>query len=155
MNALHGHHEPAGDALTGRPVVLVAFGGSFIAGQRGMWPNYEPVSHAWATWRWRRIIAWASLLYNANTTSWRSYGACTMLRAAVQFPLQDRGGGWRSYRIDTDRIIVGGVSAGGIGAIRMAYLDQSSEIPETLYDDTLTIGGIEATKWRGLDTQAR
>jgi hypothetical protein len=42
------------------------------------------------------------------------------------------------------------VSAGGIGAIHVAYLDQQSEIPPAIYGDTAALGGLEGLSgWPG------
>jgi hypothetical protein len=47
------------------------------------------------------------------------------------------------YRIDSDRIYAGGVSAGGIVAVNTAYLDQENEIPESIVDYVSENGGLE------------
>jgi hypothetical protein len=47
------------------------------------------------------------------------------------------------YRIDTDRIYAGGISAGGIVAVNTAYLDQTSEIPASIVDYIEENGGLE------------
>jgi hypothetical protein len=47
------------------------------------------------------------------------------------------------YRIDSDRIYAGGVSAGGIIAVNAAYLDQESEIPSSIVDYIEDNGGLE------------
>jgi hypothetical protein len=46
------------------------------------------------------------------------------------------------YGIDPDRIIVSGISAGGIGAIHAAYLDDDAEIPAYMEEDTAGLGGV-------------
>ena len=147
-------YEPAGDALTGRPVVLVAFGGSFIAGQRG---DVAELCERFARLGYVAVAPDYRVGFffpNANTTQLAVVRCMHDLRAAVRFLYKTAEVDGDPYRIDTDRIIVGGVSAGGIGAIHVAYLDQSSEIPETLYDDTLTIGGIEGNSgWPGYSSE--
>src|SRR5690606_6729036 len=47
------------------------------------------------------------------------------------------------YGIDPDRIIVGGVSAGAIGALHATYMDQPSELPAQLVADSAVWGGME------------
>lgn len=143
-------YEPAGDALTERPVVLVAFGGSFIAGQRG---DVADLCERFARLGYVAVAPDYRVGFffpNANTTQLAVVRCMHDLRAAIRYLRKTVEVDGDPYGIDPERIIVGGVSAGGIGAIHVAYLDQSSEIPETLYDDTLTIGGIEGNSgWSG------
>lgn len=45
------------------------------------------------------------------------------------------------YRIDTNRIFIGGVSAGAVAAIHMAYVDQISELPSEIDTSKAGLGG--------------
>ena len=47
------------------------------------------------------------------------------------------------YRIDTDRIYAGGISAGGITVVNAAYLNEVSEIPDVIIDYVEENGGLE------------
>lgn len=136
-------YEPHGDTLAHRPVVLVAFGGSFIAGARGdvadLCERFAKLGYVAVAPDYRVGFFFP----NVNTTQLAVVRCMHDLRAAIRCLRKTADLDGNPYRIDTDRIIVGGVSAGGIGAIHATYLDQSSEIPTTLYDDTLTIGAIE------------
>jgi len=136
-------YQPQGDAFTDRPVVIVAFGGSFIAGTR------QDVADLCLAFAHRGFVAVAPdyrigffFPTEANTTravvrSMHDLKACTrFLRKTVA---EDND----PYGIDPDRIIMGGVSAGAIGGLHATYLDQSSEIPPILYGDTATTGGLE------------
>lgn len=147
-------YQPAGDVLQQRPVVLVAFGGSFIAGQRG---DVAELCQRFARLGYVAVAPDYRVGFffpNANTTQLAVVRCMHDLRAAIRFLRKTVEVDGNPYGIDTERIIVGGVSAGGIGAIHVAYLDQSSEIPETLYDDTLTIGGIEGNSgWPGYSSE--
>ena len=52
------------------------------------------------------------------------------LKAAIRwFRMNDEL--YNEYRIDTDRIYAGGVSAGGIIVVNAAYMDLESEIPKS------------------------
>lgn len=142
-------YEPYGDTLAHRPVVLVAFGGSFIAGARGdvadLCERFAKLGYVAVAPDYRVGFFFP----NVNTTELAVVRCMHDLRAAIRCLRKTAVADGDPYRIDTDRIIVGGVSAGAIGAIHVAYLDQSSEIPSTLYDDTLTIGGIEGNSGWG------
>lgn len=136
-------YEPYGDTLPERPVVLVAFGGSFIGGTRGdvadLCVRLAKLGYVAVAPDYRVGFFFP----NANTTQLAVVRCMHDLRAAIRCLRKTADLDGNPYSIDTERIIVGGVSAGGIGAIHATYLDQSSEIPTTLYDDTLTIGAIE------------
>ncbi|HMU15601.1 MAG: T9SS type A sorting domain-containing protein [Bacteroidetes bacterium] len=143
-------YSPIGDTLSGRPVVLVAFGGSFIGGARAdVAPICEYLAH-------RGYVAIAPdyrvgfFLPNANTTTLAVLRCAHDLRAAIRFLRKTVAEDGNPYHIDPERIIVGGVSAGGIGAIHVAYLDQQSEIPPAIYGDTAALGGLEGLSgWPG------
>lgn len=136
-------YEPVGDALAQRPVVVVAYGGSFIAGQR------SDVAELCQRFAHLGYVAVAPdyrvgfFFPNAHTTELAVIRCVHDMRAAIRYLRKTVVEDGDPYRIDPDRIIVGGVSAGGIGALHVTYLDQSSEIPAILYPDTLTIGAIE------------
>ena len=136
-------YEPYGDTLSGRPAVIVAFGGSFIAGTRAdvaeLCVRFAKLGYVAVAPDYRVGFFFP----NVNTTQLAVVRCMHDLRAAIRCLRKTADLDGNPYRIDTDRIIVGGVSAGGIGAIHATYLDQSSEIPTTLYDDTLTIGAVE------------
>lgn len=136
-------YEPYGDTLAERPAVLVAFGGSFIGGTRA---DVEELCVRFAKLGFVVIAPDYRVGFffpNANTTQLAVVRGMHDLRAAVRCLRKTADLDGNPYGIDPDRIIVGGVSAGGIAAIHATYLDQSSEIPTTLYDDTLTIGAVE------------
>ena len=142
-------YEPYGDALAERPVVLVAFGGSFIAGTRGdvadLCIRFAKLGYVAVAPDYRVGFFFP----NVNTTQLAVVRGMHDLRAAVRCLRKTADLDGNPYGIDPDRIIVGGVSAGGIAAIHATYLDQSSEIPTTLYDDTLTIGAVEGNSGWG------
>jgi acetyl esterase/lipase len=143
-------YQPVGDVIPARPVVLVAFGGSFITGQRGDVADLcERLAHL-------GYVAVAPdyrvgfFFPNAHTTELAVIRCVHDMRAAIRFLRKTAAVDGNPYLIDPDRIIVGGISAGGIGALHVTYLDQSSEIPAILYPDTMTIGGIEGNSgWSG------
>lgn len=150
VNLLMDIYVPTDDTLSARPVVLVAFGGSFIGGSRGDVAEIcEYLAH-------RGFVAVAPdyrvgfFLPNANTTTLAVVRCMHDLRAAVRFLRKTVAEDGNPYQLDTDRIIVGGVSAGAIGAIHVTYLDEQSEIPPAIYGDTAAVGGLEGNSgWPG------
>ncbi len=136
-------YQPYGDVLPERPAVVVTYGGSFIAGTRA------DVAEACRIFAHLGYVVVApdyrvGLFFpNAHTTELAVIRCMHDMRACVRYLRKTIEVEGNPYHIDTDRIIVGGVSAGGIGAVHLTYLDQVSEIPAALYGDTASIGGLE------------
>lgn len=136
-------YQPVGDTFQDRPVVIVAFGGSFIAGTR------QDVAELCVAFAQRGYVAIApdyriGFFFPTEATTTRAVVRCMHdLKACVRFLRKTVAEDGDPYGIDTERIIVGGVSAGAIGALHCTYLDQSSEIPPILFGDTATTGGVE------------
>ncbi len=136
-------YQPVGDTYQDRPVVIVAFGGSFIAGTR------QDVAELCLAFAHRGYVAIApdyrvGFFFPTEATTTRAVvRSMHDLKACVRFLRKTVAEDGDPYGIDADRIIVGGVSAGAIGALHCTYLDQSSEIPPILFGDTATTGGVE------------
>jgi acetyl esterase/lipase len=136
-------YEPAGDTLPERPVVLVGFGGSFISGTRA---DVAPLCQAFAHLGYVAIaldyrvgVFWPN---TENTTQAVMRGAHDF-RACIRYLRKTVQQDGNPYRIDPDRILSGGVSAGAIAALHAIYLDQPAEVPQVLWNDTAALGGIE------------
>lgn len=138
-------YEPSGDTLSERPVVLVAFGGSFVAGSRA---DVADICEAFAH---RGYVAVAPdyrvgfFWPNATTTQQAVMRGAHDMRACVRFLRKTVAQDGNPYGIDVDRIIVGGVSAGAIAAIHATYLDQPNELPAVLVPDSAALGGMEGS----------
>lgn len=138
-------YEPANDTGSKRPLVIFAFGGSFVGGDRN---QVAPFCQAFTEMGY----VCAAIDYRigffipneVNTTLAVVRGMHDM-KAAVRFFRKEAA----LYKIDTDRIIIGGVSAGAISAVQAAYLDSDSEIPSYLYGDTTGFGGVEGNSGNG------
>lgn len=113
--------QPAGDTLALRPLMLWAFGGAFIIGSKEA-GDMQTMCERFA----RRGFVTASINYrlgmnltNPNSAE-RAVFRCTQdLSAAVRYFKEFA----QQYRIDTNQIFVGGNSAGSIGAVHLAYVD--------------------------------
>jgi para-nitrobenzyl esterase len=138
-------YEPTGDALTLRPVVVCAFGGSFIAGSRA---DVAPICNDFAK---RGYVAVANdyrvgfFLPNQTTTMRAVMRGAHDMNACVRYLRKSVAELGNPYGIDTTRIYIGGVSAGAISALHAMYLDQDSEIPTQLAGELPGLGGLEGS----------
>lgn len=137
-------YEPQGDTLEKRPLIIWAFGGSFLFGDK-LSPDIVRLSNEFA----ERGYTCASIDYrlfffpiNQEQTLKAVVRAVHDMKAAVRFFRKDALT-TNTYNIDPDRIFVGGVSAGGITAVQVGYLDLTEEIPAVLVPDSASFGGIE------------
>lgn len=136
-------YEPAGDNSQARPVVIVAFGGSFVSGDR------TQVADLCRQFARLGYVAIANdyrvgfFFPNEATTTRAVMRGSHDMKACVRYLRKTVAEDGNPYRIDPDRIIVGGVSAGAISAIHCTYLDQESEIPAVLQGEIASLGGVE------------
>ncbi len=136
-------YEPAGDVLEERPVIIVAFGGSFISGSRA---DVAPLCQAFARMGYVAVAPDYRVGFffpNEATTTRAVMRGSHDMKACVRFLRKTVAADGNPYRIDQDRIIIGGVSAGAISGIHAAYLDQESEIPAILQGEIASLGGVE------------
>ncbi len=129
-------YEPTGDAAVQRPLLIMAFGGSFVQGQR---QDLDDLGLAFA----RKGYVVASIDYRliqpgANGINY--YLAYTQpavladeivravadMKAAVRFFKHDAATA-NAYRVDPTKIFIGGFSAGAITALQAAYTDDVNE----------------------------
>ena len=136
-------YMPTGDVLVDRPVILVAFGGSFIGGTR------SDVADLCRTFAKMGYVAVANdyrvgfFFPNATTTTRAVMRGAHDMKACIRYLRKSVAELDNPYGIDPDRIIAGGVSAGAISAIHATYLDQESELPPVLAAESVAIGGVE------------
>lgn len=136
-------YEPAGDMVAERPLIILAFGGSFISGSRE--------SMDWM------CEYYAALGYTAATIDYRLYDgafipfpdsvdmteevlmAVSDMKAAIRFFKEDAAT-TNTYRIDTNNIFIGGISAGAITASHVALMD-SNDVIESYIQPILAANG--------------
>lgn len=144
-------YEPTGDTVRQRPLIIFAFGGSFVGGQRqdldDLCRAFARKGYATATIDYRLIPAGAGfanyflVLNSPALLADQIVRASSDMKAAVRFFRHDAAT-TKTFRIDPTRIFVGGYSAGAITALQTAYIDSPTE------DGTFTAayqanGGLE------------
>lgn len=131
-------YEPQGDTLEKRPLIIWAFGGSFLFGDK-LSPDIVRLCNEFAARGYTcAAIDYRLLFYpiNQEQTLKAVVRAVHDMKAAVRFFRKDALTD-NIYNIDPDRIFVGGVSAGAITAVQTGYLNDSLEIPTVLAGDTV------------------
>ncbi len=134
-------YQPYGDTLSSRPVAVFAFGGAFITGSRDDWYVKLVCEHL------------ARTGYVTASIDYRIYDDITQMvteifsgfppqqmriffrpmqdmRASVQYLKADFSELGNNYRIDTNKILIGGASSGAITSLMTAYCDVDSEMAE-------------------------
>ena len=121
-----------GDDFDDRPLVFFMFGGSFVGGSRDsgymveLCNSYASKGYVAVSIDYRLS---PNLIFGANTQD--AYRAVIKgihdLKAAIRyFRMNDEGPD--DFRIDSDRVFVGGVSAGAIASLNAVYINDESEL---------------------------
>lgn len=145
-------YQPNGDTDNLRPLIIFIHGGSFVLGSKiGL--DVVPLAQMYA----KKGYVTSSISYRLGMknlftpTGPGPSGASEAVmrgtqdaRAAVRYFKKSVAEDNNPYGIDTTNIYLVGSSAGGFVALHLAYLDQTSEIPNyiNLADPSLT-GGLE------------
>lgn len=140
-------YEPKNDALTLRPLVIMAHGGSFVAGDENS-PDIVSIAKDLA----QRGYCVASINYRLidglpqfPLDQFMMKGASLAIfdmKAAIRFFRKDAAND-NLYKIDPNYIFIGGASAGAITAVHAAYLSADDNIPTFLTDFIALNGGLE------------
>jgi predicted esterase len=139
--------QPINDTLNRRPVVIFAFGGGFISGNRfAMTSNaiaFAKKGYVGVTIDYR---LWNTQWGTANEGSIVPIAIQAMgdMKAAIRFLYKSAKEG-NPYKIDTNNIIIGGFSSGAVAAMLVAHMDSTDNIPSTLRTIIKNQGGFEGT----------
>ena len=144
-------YEPTGDSLANRPLLILAHGGSFIGGSKtgadvvSLATDFAKMGYVVASINYRLgFEGLSSGTLDSITATETVVRSVHDFRAAIRFFKKNFSENGNTYGIDTSLIFGGGVSAGAITAVHVAYLDELSELPT--YIDTTKAGlggGIE------------
>lgn len=143
-------YQPYGDTASNRPVVIFAFGGGFVQGSRNDWYVREVCEHfaksgyVCVANDYRLGIDPLEILFLQHMRIF--FRPMQDMRATVQYLKADYSELGNNYRIDTNKIFLGGASAGAISALMTEYCDKPEEMEEMGNLDALDeLGGFYAT----------
>ena len=143
-------YEPEGDDFPDRPLIIFMFGGSFVSGSRtsgdivSLCTNYASMGYVAVAIDYRLT---QNIIINSSEE--KAYEAVIKaiqdLKAAIRyFRMNDEL--YDDYRIDSDRVFVGGVSAGAIASLNSVYLNSDEEAMTLVTQDHLQeLGGLEGS----------
>lgn len=140
-------YEPDGDDFAKRPVIIMAHGGTFIAGDRTettsslLCQTFAKRGYVAASIDYRLAGSQAELLDSLNALR-IALRAVSDMKAAVRYFRKDAAT-TNTFRIDASQIWVGGNSAGAITALHVAYVTDTAELPSYLKSIVAQNGGIE------------
>jgi hypothetical protein len=144
-------YMPYGDTTTNRPLLVLAHGGSFIGGNKKaadivkVCMEFAKRGYVCASIKYRLGVSTSNPLTLANEFANAVWRGTLDGRGAIRYFYKDASMG-NNYKIDTNNIYVGGISAGGVLGLHVAYLDKPSEAGSANPSiDTASIGGVEGS----------
>lgn len=137
-------YQPMGDVLNERPVVVLAHGGSFIAGMRqdmsSICIDLALRGYVTVTIDYRLYDVFA--IPSKDVVNEIVVQAVGDMKAAIRFLREDADNG-NTYGIDPDYIFAGGVSAGAITAVHVGFVDAGDDLGETMSEALANNGGLD------------
>lgn len=123
--------EPSGDVAASRPLIIFAFGGSFIQGSRqdmySLCAYFTSLGYATATIDYRLYDGPLFPLPDSSQMTEEVLMAASDMKAAIRYFKEDAANA-NNFRVDSNYIFVSGISAGGIVASHVALLDSNDVI---------------------------
>lgn len=138
-------YEPLGDTASRRPLIILAHGGSFLAGSKTgtdivpLCKDLAKLGYVVASIEYRLGMQGFPFMDSTSASAAVMRGVQDG-RAAVRFFRKNILTGGNTYKLDINNIYFGGSSAGGFISLHIAYMDTPSEIPA--YLDTTKHAGI-------------
>jgi hypothetical protein len=139
-------YTPDDDKITKRPVIILAFGGSFIRGQRTdmdlLCQVYAKAGFVAATIDYRLYPILKLGLPDSTNATDGFIKPIGDMKAAIRYFRKDAATA-NTFKIDPNLIIVGGISAGAITAIHTGILDKEDVLPSLVAKVLQKNGGLE------------
>jgi para-nitrobenzyl esterase len=139
-------YQPVGDTASKRPLLILAFGGSFIVGER---TDMAPLCHYYA----QHGYVTATIDYRLFDGLFVPFPDSVVFADVVIKAIGDMKASIRHfredaatinlYKIDTNVVFIGGGSAGAIMALHVAYMDSTDNIPTHIQTALDNNGGFE------------
>ncbi|MBT8219682.1 MAG: T9SS type A sorting domain-containing protein [Bacteroidia bacterium] len=145
LNLMMDIYQPDGDSAEKRPVFIWAHGGSFISGNRSdmavLCEQYAKMGYVTATIDYHLWPIFGGIPDSSDVVDVviKSIGD---MKGAIRYFKADQEGS-NLYKIDSTRIIIGGISAGAIIAMHAGHLDTTDIIPQFIQDAIDNNGGLE------------
>jgi len=144
--------QPIGDTSTNRPLLVLGHGGSFIGGSRYaedvtyLCTEFAKRGYVCVSIQYRLGVNLTEILIDQSQAGpqfsnavWRG---TLDGRAAIRYLRANA----NNYKFSLGQVYVGGVSAGGVLGLHLAFLDTETEVGNANPSiDTTSIGGIEGT----------
>ena len=141
-------YTPDGDTFGSRPLLIFAHGGSFITGVRGdmdAWcRQFAKKGYVTATIDYR---LWPFFTLGFPDSLKIMDVVCKSIgdfKCAVRW-FRENAAGPNAYKIDPNRILIGGYSAGAVAALHTAQLGTDDAIPAFIQTAIDANGGLEGT----------
>lgn len=139
-------YEPTGDDAVMRPVIVLAFGGSFIAGEREdldfLCEAYAKKGFVAVTIDYRLYDGLLFPIPTAATFTDVTIKAIADIKAAIRFMREDAAT-TNQFRIDPEFVFSGGISAGSIAAAHAAVIDDTDTFTDEVLEIIENNGGWE------------
>lgn len=141
--------EPVGDTEEARPLMVLVHGGSFVGGDRrdplmmALCQNFAKKGYVTVTMSYRLGINFANFLNLDDELSRASLRAVQDHNAALRYFYKSARDEGNPYRIDTTRIISGGVSAGAITSLHSQLFNDVDAAPAEIRQFLEELGGLE------------
>jgi hypothetical protein len=140
-------YEGKGDTLSKRPVIIIAFGGSFISGDRNQQSALAKelaglgYVSACIDYRLLSFNQWPIDSIKGFDIAIKASGD---MKASIRHFRKDAAT-TNLFKIDPDFILIAGISAGAIAAVQTAYFDTNDNIESHVKEVVSKNGGIEGS----------
>jgi acetyl esterase/lipase len=141
-------YEPQGDNLSERPLMILAHGGSFVSGSRKsqyiveICKLFARKGYVTASISYRLGINFSNIAEIDKEFTRAAFRAIQDYSASTRFFFEDARDNGNTYRIDTNRIIAGGVSAGSIAAVHSQLFNDPNTASPAVQQIVSQLGGI-------------